>query len=126
EMQTANGVVDVAVADEAEAVAVAKKYLGYFQGASGEWTCSDQRELRHIIPQNRKRAYDMQELIRLLADDDSVLELRQRFGAAMIAALVRIEGQSLGIIANNPMESGGAITSDGADKASRFMQLCDT
>jgi acetyl-CoA carboxylase carboxyltransferase component len=124
-VQAANGVVDVAVADEAEAVAVAKRYLSYFQGPTTEWDCADQTGLRSLIPENRLRAYDVRAVIEGLADTDSVLELRDGFGAGMVTALIRIEGRPLGLIANNPTHLGGAIDADGADKAARFMQLCD-
>ena len=123
--QVANGVVDIPVADEAEAVRVAKQYLAYFQGATPEWSCADQRRLRHVIPENRLRIYDVREVIETLADDDSVLELRRHFGPGMVTALARIEGRPIGILANNPVHLAGAIDSDGADKATRFMQLCD-
>ncbi|MDA3040941.1 MAG: carbamoyl-phosphate synthase large subunit, partial [Actinomycetota bacterium] len=126
EVQMASGVIDVLVEDEVEAAAMAKKYLAYFQGPVAEWEANDQRLLRRAIPENRLRAYDMRELVRTLADVDSVLELRPGFGHGMITALVRVEGRPLGLIANNPNHLGGAIDSDGADKAARFMQLCDT
>jgi acetyl/propionyl-CoA carboxylase alpha subunit/acetyl-CoA carboxylase carboxyltransferase component len=124
-VQVANGVVDIAVADEAAAVAVAKRYLGYFQGRLDTWTCPDQRRLRRIVPENRLRVYNIRDVIETLADTDSVLELRAGFGAGMVTSLVRIEGRAVGIIANNPMHLGGAIDSDAADKGARFMQLCD-
>jgi acetyl-CoA carboxylase carboxyltransferase component len=124
-VQVPNGVVDVAVADEAEAVAVAKQYLSYFQGASDRWEAADQRELRHAVPENRVRIYDMRAVIDGLADVGSVLELRRHFGLGMITALARVEGKPIGIIANNPVHLSGAIDRDGADKAARFMQLCD-
>ncbi|HVA39218.1 MAG TPA: carboxyl transferase domain-containing protein, partial [Candidatus Binataceae bacterium] len=124
-VQVANGVVDVAVADETEAVRVAKKYLSYFQGPVGRWECADQRRLRGIIPENRLRIYDVRAVVETLADTGSVLELRRHFGLGMVTALIRIEGRPLGVIANNPTHLAGAIDSDGADKAARFMQLCD-
>ncbi len=124
-VQVANGVVDLPVADEAEAVRVAKKYLSYFQGPVGRWECADQRLLRGIIPENRLRIYDVRAVIETLADTGSVLELRRHFGLGMVTALIRIEGRPLGVIANNPTHLAGAIDSDGADKAARFMQLCD-
>jgi acetyl-CoA carboxylase carboxyltransferase component len=124
-VQTANGVVDVAVADEAEAVRVAKKYLAYFQGTLGDWQCADQRLVRGTIPENRLRVYDVRRVIDTLADTGSVLELRRGFGLGMVTALARIEGRPIGIIANNPTHLAGAIDSPGADKAARFMQLCD-
>ena len=124
-VQVPNGVVDVAVADEAEAVRVAKRYLSYFQGPLPTWECADQRLLRTIVPENRLRVYDVRAVIDTLADTGSVLELRRGFGAGMVTALARIEGRPLGVIANNPEHLAGAIDSPAADKAARFMQLCD-
>jgi acetyl-CoA carboxylase carboxyltransferase component len=124
-VQVPNGVVDIAVADEAEAVAKAKQYLSYFHGPVADWACPDQRLLRTIIPENRLRTYDIRAVVDGLADTGSVLELRPHFGVGMVTALVRIEGRPLGIIANNPTHLAGAIDADGADKAARFMQLCD-
>ncbi|GAC1538520.1 MAG: hypothetical protein NVS3B12_23730 [Acidimicrobiales bacterium] len=124
-VQVPNGVVDIAVADEAEAVAVARSYLSYFQGPTTAWEHADQRLLRHVVPENRLRIYDIRDAIGLLADTDSVLELRRDFGLGMVTALIRVEGRPLGVIANNPAHLAGAIDADGADKAARFMQLCD-
>jgi acetyl-CoA carboxylase carboxyltransferase component len=123
----ANGVVDVLVDDEAAAVAAARSYLSYFAGPDGErgWACADQASLRELVPENRRRAYDVRAVIEALADTASVLELRAGFGLGMITALARIEGRPLGIVANNPAHLAGAIDSDGADKAARFLQLCD-
>src|SRR5919109_725940 len=125
DVQVPNGVVDIAVKDEAEAVAAAKKFLSYFQGSVAEWTCADQRELRGLIPENRMRIYDVRTVIETIADTGSVLELRRDFGLGMVTALIRVEGRPLGLIANNPVHLAGAIDADGSDKASRFMQLCD-
>ena len=124
--QYRNGVIDVLVDDDAEAVAAAKKYLSYFQGTLANWKCADQRLLRSAIPENRLRVYDVRNVIETLADTDSVLELTGGFGAGMVTALGRIEGKPVGIIANNPMHLGGAIDSEAADKASLFMRLCST
>src|SRR6185503_18885543 len=120
-----NGVVDVLVEDEGEAVATAKKYLGYFQGAVAKWKALDQRLLRHLIPENRLRVYEIRRVVAGLCDEGSVLELRPDFAPGMITALVRIEGKPFGLIANNPMHLAGAIDGPCADKAARFMQLCD-
>lgn len=124
-MQAPNGVIDIVVADEAEAVRVARRYLAYMQGPTPAWTCPDQRLLRQLIPENRLRVYDIRKVLETLADQDSVLELRRQFGPGMITALLRIEGRPFGVIANNPMHLGGAIDANAADKAARFMQLCD-
>ena len=125
EEQVPNGVVDIPVTDEAEAVRVAKQYLSYFQGPIAEWECADQRLLRYIVPENRLRVYEVRDVIDTLADTDSVLEIRKHFGIGMVTSFVRIEGRPVGVIANNPKHLGGAIDSDAADKATRFMQLCD-
>ena len=124
-VQIPSGVVDIAVEDEAEAVVATKKYLSYFQGPIDTWKANDQRLLRHVIPENRLRVYDIRELIRILADQDSVLELRPEFGTAMITSFIRIEGRPVGVIANNPAVISGAIDSPAADKAARFMKTCD-
>lgn len=124
-VQAPNGVIDLVVADEVEAVRAAKKYLSYFQGAVSVWECNDQRRLRQLVPENRLRVYDIRKVIETLADLDSVLELRSQFGVGIVTAFIRIEGRPLGLIANNPVHLGGAIDADAADKAARFMQLCD-
>ncbi len=124
-VQQANGVVDIAVADEAEAVRVAKQYLGYFQGTLTDWEAPDQRLLRQVIPEDRKRSYDVRAVIDGLFDIGTVLELRRDFGLGMVTVLARLEGRPVGVIANNPHHLAGAIDSDGADKAARFLQLCD-
>jgi acetyl/propionyl-CoA carboxylase alpha subunit len=125
EVQVPNGVVDISVKDEAEAMQMARKYLSYFQGPVDDWECADQRHLRHAIPENRLRVYDIRTLVKQLVDKDSLLELRKDFGLGMITAFARIEGRPIGLVANNPAFLSGAIDSDGADKAARFLQLCD-
>ena len=125
DVQRANGVVDIVVADEAEAVAVATRYLSYFQGRLDEWECADQTLLRDVVPADRLRSYDVRRAVELIFDTGSVLELRRDFGLGMITALARIEGRPVGVIANNPTHLAGAIDTPGADKVARFMQLCD-
>ncbi|MFL5658098.1 MAG: carboxyl transferase domain-containing protein [Ktedonobacteraceae bacterium] len=124
-VQAPNGVIDVVVVDEAEAVRLARQYLSYFQGCTRDWACADQRLLRQLIPENRLRVYDIRTVIETLADQGSLLELRRQFGSGIITAFFRIEGRPFGVIANNPMYLGGAIDANAADKAARFMQLCD-
>ena len=125
DVQTKNGVVDLVAEDEVEAADLAKRVMAYFQGPTASWTCADQRLLRRAIPENRLRVYDIRALIELMVDDGSFLELRAAFGRGMITGLVRVEGRPMGLIANDPKFLGGAIDSDGATKAARFMQLCD-
>ncbi|MFJ9037560.1 carboxyl transferase domain-containing protein [Streptomyces sp. NPDC102406] len=124
-VQVPNGVVDLPVPDEAAAVRAARAYLAYFQGPAESWEAPDQRLLRHAVPENRRRAYDVRAVIAGLADTDSVLELRRGFGAGVLTSLVRIEGRPMGLIANNPAHLGGAIDRDAADKAARFLRLCE-
>jgi acetyl-CoA carboxylase carboxyltransferase component len=124
-VQVPNGVVDVVAGDEADAVHLAKRYLSYFQGPTGGWSCADQRLLRSCVPEERIRVYDIRHLITTLADTGSVLELRAGFGMGMVTALIRVEGRPVGLVANDPARLGGAIDRDGADKAARFLQLCD-
>ena len=125
EVQTQNGVVDIAVADDAEAVAVAKQYLSYFQGAISHWQAADQRRLRRLIPEQRRRVYDVRTVIKTLADTDSFLELKPKFGPGLITGFIRIEGRPFGVMANNCKHMAGAIEAEGADKAARLMQLCN-
>jgi acetyl-CoA carboxylase carboxyltransferase component len=126
DVQHANGVVDLRAADDAAAVALAKRYLSYFQGPAGEpASAPDQALLRDLIPEQRKRVYDVRRVLATLFDEGSVLELRDGFGPGMLTALARVDGRPLGVIANDPTHLGGAIDADGADKAARFMQLCD-
>ena len=125
-IQEPNGVIDILVDDEAAATAAARHYLSFFQGRVQSWREHDQRILRHIVPENRRSVYSIRTVIETLADVDSMLELRPRFGLSMVTAFIRIEGRPVGVIANNSNSpTGGAIDSEGADKASRFMQLCD-
>jgi acetyl-CoA carboxylase carboxyltransferase component len=124
DVQWTNGVVDLRVKDDAEAVAAAKRYLSYFRGATAPpETPKDLQPLRNLIPTNRKRIYDVRAVIDALLDD--VLELRRGFGHGMVTALARVDGRPLGVIANDPSHLGGAIDAHAADKAARFMQLCD-
>lgn len=124
-VQAPNGVVDVVVPDEAAAVATTKQLIGYFQGSTAPGRAADQNALRTMIPERARRAYPVAPLIRTLADEDSVTLLRERFAPEMVTALARIEGRAVGVIANNTMVMAGAITARAADKAARFLQLCD-
>ena len=125
DVQSVNGVIDVLVDDEAAAVAAARRYLSYFQGATNAWSAADATLLRDAVPENRVRAYDMRAVMRGVADTGSLLELRAGFGAGIFTALARIEGRPVGLLASNPSHLGGAIDVDAADKAARFMRLCD-
>jgi acetyl-CoA carboxylase carboxyltransferase component len=138
DVQKRNGVVDVSAADEAEAVALTKRLVGYFQGtlprvgsdptSAGEGsdpTVDREKTLRTLIPERRRRAYDVRKVVEAIADPGSATFLRDQFAPEMVVAFARLDGRAIGVIANNPMHLAGAITSDGADKAARHMQLCD-
>ena len=125
DVQHANGVVDLRAEDDAQAVALAKRYLSYFRGPTEPGGVPDQELLRDLIPEQRKRVYAVRRVIEGLFDEGSVLELRDGFGAGMVTALARVDGRPLGVLANDPKHLGGAIDADAADKAARFLQLCD-
>lgn len=124
-VQFANGVVDILVDDEAQAVRAARHCLSMFQGPVAQWSAPDPLRLRQVVPENRLRVYDSRAAIEGIADVGSVLMLRAGFGLGIHTALARIEGQPVGVMANNPHHLGGAIDADAADKAARFMMLCD-
>ena len=128
DVQYGNGVVDLRASDDADAVALARRYLSYLRGSSAASetpTVAEQELLRDLIPEQRKRVYDVRRVLHTLCDQGSVLELRAGFGPGMVTALARVEGSALGVIANDPTHLGGAIDADGADKAARFLALCD-
>jgi acetyl-CoA carboxylase carboxyltransferase component len=125
EVQVKNGVIDILAKNETEAVEMAKKYLSYFQGKINNWEAADQDELRHIVPENRKRVFDVRKIIETLADKYSVLELKKEIGKSIITAFIRIAGNPIGLIANDASETGGAITSDAANKTAEFLELCN-
>jgi acetyl-CoA carboxylase carboxyltransferase component len=126
DMQSKNGVIDVLVADEAEATAVTQQLLGYFQGRTEPGDAPDQTLLREMVPERERRAYDVAPIIETLSDARSVTILREHFARSMVTALARIDGRPVGFIANDTRHMAGAITSDGADKAARHLQLCNT
>src|SRR4051812_43671274 len=125
EVQAPNGVLDLVVEDEGEAVRTARRLLGYFRGTFDGWTAADQTPLRDAVPESSRRAYDVIPLVRTIADEDSVTVLRERFAPELVTALARIEGRPVGIVANNCKYAAGVVTGGAADKAARFLQLCD-
>ena len=125
-VQSPNGVLDLVVEDEAEAVAAARRLLGYFRGPVEEWAAPDQTPLRDAVPESSRRAYDVTPIVRTIADEESVTMLREAFAPELLTALVRIEGRPAGVIANNCKYQAGVVTGAAADKASHFMQLCDS
>ncbi len=124
EVQAKTGLLDIVAEDEEQATALARQVLSYFQGPTESWEAADQRLLRHAIPENRKRVYDIHKVIHTLADSGSFLELKPDFCGGMITGLVRIEGHPMGLIANNPMHLGGALDAGASAKAASFITLC--
>lgn len=119
------GSVDVVVGDEAEAVAVALRYLTTLGNVTSPVARPDADLLRNVVPRNRAEIYEVRQAIDLILDVDSKIEMRQQFGIGIVTALGRIDGRSVGVLANNPGHLGGAIDRDAADKMARFIQLCD-
>ena len=125
EVQSRAGVIDVVVDDEAAAVIAARRYLRFFRGRTATVAAGDPTALRELLPTNRLRVYDVRAVIAALVDGGAPLELRRGFGAGVVTALAHLDGRPVGILANDPAQLGGAIDADAADKAARFMQLCD-
>jgi acetyl/propionyl-CoA carboxylase alpha subunit/acetyl-CoA carboxylase carboxyltransferase component len=126
DVQRRNGVVGLVARDEAHAVSLAKQYLAYFHGRLDEWEAPDPRRARHVVPENRLRAYDVHHAIEAVADLGSVLELRADYGVGVVTALVRVEGVPFGLLANSSHHLGGAIDAEAADKIADFLTLCDS
>jgi acetyl-CoA carboxylase carboxyltransferase component len=124
-VQHGNGVIDILVDNEAQGVSAARHYLSCFQGAQTEWQAPPAETLRQVVPENRVRVYDTRAAMQGIADEGSLLHLRTDFGVGIHTALARIAGRPVGLMANNPLHLGGAIDADAADKAARFMQLCN-
>ncbi len=126
DVQRHNGVVSVVARDEAHAVSLAKQYLSYFQGSVHDWEAPDPRLARHVVPENRLRAYDVHRAIESIVDVGSMLELRPDYGVGIVTALVRVEGVAYGLLANSTHHLGGAIDAEAADKAGDFLTLCES
>jgi acetyl-CoA carboxylase carboxyltransferase component len=124
-MQEPNGVLDLVLEDEAEAVAASKKLLAYFAGPHEPGEVQDQTTLRDLVPERERRAYKIAPIVEVLCDAGSVTFLRPRFAPEMVTALGRLDGRPVGVIANNTMAMAGAVTAAASDKAARFLQLCD-
>lgn len=128
-----SGCGDVLVKSEEEAISFAQKYLSYFPAnfrkAPDSIESSEikkfEKSLKDIIPENQNAAFDMMELINRVIDEDSFCEIKKLFATELITGLARIDGKVVGIIANQPRAKGGVLFTDSADKAAKFIQLCD-
>lgn len=123
DIQRANGVVHVVAGDEAGAVALARQYLGYFQGRAAEWTAPDPRRARHVVPADRMRAYDVRDALGAIADVGSILELRRDYGNGIVTVPARFEGHPCAVLANDGRFLGGAIDAASAQKATAFLRI---
>ena len=119
------GAVDILCKDDTEAAAMARRVLGYFQGAADPGRPPDVAKLRDIVPDDPMQAYNVRRVLDHLFDIGSVQELRPKFGGAALTAFARLEGLPVGVIASQPTFLGGAIDSPTSDKIARFIQLCD-
>ncbi|MCB1700763.1 MAG: biotin carboxylase [Pseudomonadales bacterium] len=124
-VQEKNGVVDVVAEDEAHATALARQLLSYFQGPVEAWTAASQEVLRDLIPEDRRWAYPVRRVIETIADTGSFFELQRIYGRSVITGFIRLEGRPLALIANDCQQMGGAVDSQAAEKAARFLGICD-
>ena len=129
---TVSGCGDVLVKCEEEAIESAKKYISYFPASFKEKPLlvtgiapKEGRELEAIIPENQNAPFDMYECIYTLIDNDSFYEVKKLFAPELITGFARMDGRAIGIIANQPKVKGGVLFVDSADKAAKFIQLCD-
>ncbi|WP_188205921.1 acyl-CoA carboxylase subunit beta [Alkalibacillus aidingensis] len=128
-----SGVGDVLVNSEQEAIEYAQKYLTYFPQNFRSQPPENQtmepeefeKTIGDLIPENQNAPFDMYQLINRLIDKDSFCEIKREFAKELITGLARIDGKSVGIIANQPRMKGGVLFHDSADKAAKFIQLCD-
>lgn len=129
------GLVDLFADSEAECLALLRRLLGYFPSSAQQLppraACADPPEARldgvfDIVPADRRQAYDMHDLLQLIADEGSLLELKPHYDPSLITALARVDGQVVGLLANNPLASAGAMGPGACEKAVSFICLCDS
>lgn len=125
ETHARSGVYDLVVDSDLAATEAARRYLSYFGERRSGGRAPDQSVLRAIVPDNPRQSYDVRQVIAVLADEGSVLELKPAFGACIVTALIRIDGRAVGVTATQPLQLAGAIDSDGSVKAARFASICD-
>src|SRR5438477_6541419 len=129
-----SGVADLEAANDAECIAAVREYLSYFPSRAGEKpprrTSSDPADRREealldIVPHNPRQAYDVHKVIAAIVDGGQLFEIKPRWARNIVTGLARIDGWPVGIVANNPMQAGGVLDVNAADKAARFVNLCD-
>ena len=130
---TESGLGDALVADDKEAIEFAKAYFRYMPQRAGEKPRScdakparaPSKPIAELIPDEPNRGYDMRKLIDAIIDEGSWLEIKKLFAKELLTGFARLDGQAVGILANQPMQKGGVLFNDSADKAARFIWLCD-
>ena len=131
DVQASNGTVDIVAENETDAAVTAKRLLGYFNtpGSVNEqsyaWAANEQVELQSAMPENRRQTYDIRNLLQVIFDTDSFIELKKNIGGSIVTGLARIEGHSIGVLASDCAVLGGAIDVSAGEKAANFMRLCD-
>jgi acetyl-CoA carboxylase carboxyltransferase component len=130
---TESGCGDVLVADDNEAIDFGRAYLRYMPQRSGEAPATSEakvpragtRPVAEVVPEQANQGYDMRKVIDAVIDEDSWLEIKKLFAKEILTGFARIDGMPVGIVANQPMQKGGVLFNDSADKAARFIWLCD-
>jgi acetyl-CoA carboxylase carboxyltransferase component len=129
-----SGVGDLEVPDDRACIQAIKRYLAYFPSSNVERPpvvpCADpvdrrDDELLSIVPDSPRRAYDVKKVVRAVTDDGSFFEIKPGWARNIVVGLARLAGMPVGVVANQPMVLGGALDNDAADKAARFIMLCD-
>ncbi len=129
-----SGLIDQVVDTDEEAIAAIRRFLSYLPSHAGEVPpriaarapSLDPASIGAIVPENRARVYDMGKVLQALVDADSFFPLKERFARNLLTGLARIDGRTIGIIANNPMHKGGAVDYDACSKAINLLVLCDS
>jgi len=130
-----SGLVDQVVDTDEQAIDAVKQFLSYLPGNNmeppperpvPEASGADMANILTLIPEAANQVYDVKKVIRCIVDRDSLFEMKSRYGKAIVTALARLDGKSVGIIANNPLHRGGAIGADECQKVQSFFVLCDS
>jgi acetyl-CoA carboxylase carboxyltransferase component len=129
------GLVDMVVNSDAEALAAIRRFLSYLPSHSGarppsvapaQSVAPDANKLLELVPSARSKTYDMRKVIAGIVDEGSFFNLKDRFGRAAVTALARLNGESVGIVASNPMFKGGAMDPEACRKVTSFLVMCDS
>ena len=130
---TVSGCGDALVADDKEAIEFARAYFRYMPQRAGEKPAvcaaraprAGSKSIGGLVPSQANQGYDMRKVIEALVDEDSWVEVKKLFAKELLTGLARLDGQAIGVLANQPMQKGGVLFNDSADKAARFIWLCD-